>query len=197
MAVLADVPALPMLVVACDTRVAFEDAARVYAPQKGADPGTVAELERRLHELVAMLPRDPRGVPMTGAAGGLAGGLWARFGARLVSGADLVLDELGIDVVLGEVDAVFTGEGRIDEQTGTGKAVGELAARCAPAGVPCHAFVGRNDLTPAGERALGLASVVEAGTLDALRAAARTCVGSGALPRTATAGGDLHNARFS
>ena len=42
---------------------------------------------QRLDELAARLPRDPRGVPMTGAAGGLSGGLWAAFGAALEPGA--------------------------------------------------------------------------------------------------------------
>ena len=34
---------------------------------------------------------------MTGAAGGLAGGLWARLGAELVAGAPFVLDALDFD----------------------------------------------------------------------------------------------------
>ena len=34
---------------------------------------------------------------MTGAAGGLSGGLWAAFGAELVAGASFVLDAVGFD----------------------------------------------------------------------------------------------------
>lgn len=177
-AVLAGMPRLPELVVACDTRVAFEDAARVYAPQKGASPDDVVVLERRLRALAAEMPRDPTGVPMTGAAGGLAGGLWARFGARLVSGASLVLDTLGVDALLADVDAAFTGEGCLDEQTATGKAVGELAARCRSAAVPCYAFVGRNDLSLPDQSVVGLAAVVEAGTPPELRRAAADIVRS-------------------
>src|SRR3954463_5381755 len=68
------------LVVLCDVRVPFESAPKVFAPQKGADPDTVARPEVRLDELARRWPRDPRGVPMTGAAGGLSGGLWAVLG---------------------------------------------------------------------------------------------------------------------
>src|SRR5439155_11895175 len=38
----------PELVVACDVRTSWEDAPRVFSPQKGADPKTVRRLERRL-----------------------------------------------------------------------------------------------------------------------------------------------------
>jgi hypothetical protein len=56
--------------------------AQVYGPQKGADAGTVRRLAARLDAYADQLARDPRGVPMTGAAGGLSGGLWAALGAR-------------------------------------------------------------------------------------------------------------------
>src|SRR4051812_36143612 len=79
------------LVVLCDVRTPFEDAARVFGPQKGADPAMVGRLTGRLEALARRLPRDPRGVPMTGCAGGLSGGLWAAHGAVLEPGARWVL----------------------------------------------------------------------------------------------------------
>jgi glycerate kinase len=157
--------------VVCDVRVPFEDAPRVFAPQKGADPAMVERLERRLDELAATLPRDPRGEPMTGAAGGLSGGLWATLGAHLVPGAPYVLDAIGFDALMRGSAFVVTGEGSLDEQTLQGKIVGELATRCRQGGVACHAIVGRNRLDPFGERIIDLASVTEATTLDELRAA--------------------------
>ena len=162
--------------VVCDVRVPFEDAPRMFAPQKGADPATVERLERRLDELAESLPRDPRGVPMTGAAGGLSGGLWAAHGARLVPGAAYVLDAIGFDALMRESAFVVTGEGSLDEQTLQGKLVGELATRCRQGGVTCHAIVGRNRLDPFGERVIDLASVTEATTLDELTAAGRALV---------------------
>ena len=83
------------LVCLCDVRVPWEDAPRVFGPQKGADPDTVRQLEERQRERARQLPKDPTGVPMTGAAGGLSGGLWATFDARLEPGAPFVLDALG------------------------------------------------------------------------------------------------------
>jgi len=161
------------LEVACDVRTAWEDAPRVFGPQKGADPQTVARLERRLHQLADAAPRDPRGQAMTGAAGGLAGGLWAHFGARLVPGAPFVLDAIGFDERMRAARFVVTGEGRLDEQTLSGKAVGEVAVRCRQAGVGCHAVVAVNALSAFDARLIDLASVTEAGSAEALEAAGR------------------------
>ena len=162
--------------VVCDVRVPFERAPSVFGPQKGADPAMVERLEERLDALAASLPRDPRGVPMTGAAGGLSGGLWAGLGAELVPGAAYVLDAIGFDALMRASAFVVTGEGSLDEQTLEGKIVGEVATRCRQGGVTCHAIVGRNQLDPFGERIIDLASVTEATTLDELRAAGAALV---------------------
>ncbi len=163
--------------VLCDVRVPFEDAPRIFAPQKGADPAMVKRLERRLDELAERLPRDPRGEPMTGAAGGLSGGLWAGRGARLVPGAPYVLDAIGFDDLMRGSAFVVTGEGGLDDQTLQGKVVGEVATRCRQGGVTCHAIVGRNRLDPFGERIIDLASVTEATTLAELKTAGCALVG--------------------
>ena len=171
----AGAPALDMHVV-CDVRVPFEDAPRIFGPQKGADPAMVERLERRLDELAASFPRDPRGEPMTGCAGGLSGGLWAAYGARLMPGAPYVLDTIGFDALMRGSAFVVTGEGSLDEQTLQGKIVGEVATRCRQGGVTCHAIVGRNQLDPFGERIIDLASVTEATTLAEIRHAGAALV---------------------
>lgn len=163
----------PKIEVVCDVRTPFEDAPRVFAPQKGATPEQVVELERRLDELAAAAPKDPRGVAMTGAAGGLSGGLWAHLGAKLVPGAPYVLDALGYDDAMGRAAFVVTGEGRLDQQTLAGKIVGEVATRARQSGVRCHAVVGGNELAPFEWRMLDLETVTEAGDPDAFAAAGR------------------------
>jgi glycerate kinase len=161
------------LIVLCDVRTPFEDAARVFAPQKGADPALVKRLTARLHAQARRLPRDPRGLPMTGAAGGLSGGLWAAVDAELVGGAAFVLDAVGFDARMRAARAVVCGEGRIDQQSLVGKAVSEIATRSRQAGVPCHAVVGRRELDRMGQRILDLEHVLEARTLDELYGAGR------------------------
>lgn len=170
---LAETTAEPRLTVVCDVRTPWESAPRVFAPQKGADPAAVRRLERRLEQLAQAAPRDPRGVPMTGAAGGLAGGLWAHRGATLVPGAAFVLDTIGFDDQMRAARFVVTGEGKIDRQTLAGKIVFEVATRCRQSGVACHAVVGRNELDPFEARVMDISTVTEAGTKRRLRSAGR------------------------
>lgn len=124
--------------VACDVSSPLVDAARVFAPQKGATPTQALELEARLAAMTELAPYAE--LPGAGAAGGLGAAL-AALGAELVAGSRLVLDELGFDPR--PFDVVVTGEGTVDATTARGKAPGEIAARCAAAGVRCVVFGGR------------------------------------------------------
>jgi glycerate kinase len=161
----------PKLEVWCDARNPWETAARIFGPQKGADAGTVKRLERRLERLAGRAPKDPRGVAMTGAAGGLSGGLWAWCDAQLVQGAPAVLNAIGFDAHMRQAAFVVTGEGRLDRQTFQGKAVFEVATRARQGGVACHAIVGDSRLEPFEQRILDLQTVTEATTIAELEAA--------------------------
>jgi glycerate kinase len=160
------------LKVLCDVRTPFELAAARFAPQKGADAATVVRIARRLDLMAAGLRRDPRGVPMSGAAGGLSGGLWAAFDADLVPGAPFVLDALDFDRRLRASRAVVVGEGRLDATTLDGKALAEAATRARQLGVPAHAIVAINALDAFDARILDLQTITEARTIDQLSRAA-------------------------
>ena len=127
-------------VVLCDVRTRLGDAARLFGPQKGASASDVEELERRLAAMEELAPYAD--LPGSGAAGGL-GAAFAALGAELVPGASEVLDLLGFAARVRDHDVVVTGEGQIDVTTAEGKAPGEVAARCAAAGVRCVVFGGR------------------------------------------------------
>lgn len=157
--------------VLCDVTTPFEDAARVFGPQKGADGAAVRRLGGRLRALASELPRDPRGVPMSGCAGGLSGGLWAAFDASLRPGAAFVLDLLGFERRLRDADAAISGEGRLDRQSFEGKVVGTVALACARAGRDLHLLVGRDELDRSALGDLPIRSVREARTPAELRAA--------------------------
>ena len=182
------------LAVACDVRNPMcgpDGAARVFGPQKGADGETVAALEQRLEEWAKLAKRvtgrDPTDEPMAGAAGGLAGGLWAFAGAQLRPGAVLVLDTLGFDARMRDSFAVVTGEGRLDEQTLAGKALFEVATRCRQAGVPCYAVVGADALDAFGKRVIDLEIMAASGregpaSVEEIERAARLLARRSLLP---------------
>ena len=117
-----------------------EGATRVYGPQKGAvSEDVLARLDDALANFAAVVERDlgvaVAGLPGAGAAGGTGAGLVAFLGARLTRGASLVVDAAGLDRALDGAAAVFTGEGRVDRQTGYGKGPAEVIDRARRVGV--------------------------------------------------------------
>ena len=122
------------LIAACDVTTPFLQAAKVFAPQKGANPEQVELLTERLSQLAESY-QTKFGVDVTtlagaGAAGGLAGGL-AALGAKIVSGFELVAEFVGLDDHLARADLVMTGEGFLDQQSFSGKVVGGVIAHVA------------------------------------------------------------------
>jgi glycerate kinase len=139
--------------VACDVDTLFTDAAKVFAPQKGASRAQVALLTNRLEQLAQRYENDydinVRNINGSGAAGGLAGAL-AALGATLMPGFDIVAEEVGFDDAVRNADIVITGEGSLDDTSFTGKVVGSVIDYANDANVPVHAIVGDidNDMLP-------------------------------------------------
>ena len=134
------------LIVACDAMVPFLDAATLFGAQKGATPAQVELLRRRLERL-AQVYLDEHGIDVlelagAGAAGGLAGGL-AAAGAALISGFDLVAEELALDERIEGADLVITAEGFLDAQSFEGKVVGGVAGLARSLDVPALAIAGQ------------------------------------------------------
>jgi glycerate kinase len=134
---------------ACDVRNPLtgpRGAAAVFAPQKGATPEDVAELDAALAHWARLLARDvgplDPGAAGVGAAGGTPSALIAAFGAELAPGARLVADAIGLTARLGEADALVTGEGTFDASSLGGKVVGTLADLARSADTPTFVLAG-------------------------------------------------------
>lgn len=139
-------------------------AAATFAPQKGADPAAVIQLERGLTALARWATSWGRGEVASragaGAAGGLGAGLCLFAGATLQPGAPWVLERVGFDRALEQARCVLTAEGAFDATSMAGKATGEIVRRAIAAGVPVGVIAGRADpggpvpvfTPPAGER---------------------------------------------
>jgi glycerate 2-kinase len=135
-------------------------AARIFGPQKGATPAMVETLEANLTHFAEIIYRDlgldVADLPGGGAAGGLGAGLVAFLKARLASGGATLIDLLGYEKKLADVDLVITGEGKLDGQTTGGKAVQSIAQAAARAGVPVVALAGTLDADSAALNAIGV-----------------------------------------
>jgi len=150
------------LVVACDVRIPFVEAAARFGPQKGASPAQVELLTRRLERLAQIYEEehgvDVRELEGAGAAGGLAGGL-AAIGAQLESGFELVSDEVDLFDDIERAELVITGEGFVDDESFEGKVVGGVVEGCEELGIPT--FVVAGDIDPELSRSLDAVGLVE------------------------------------
>lgn len=102
-----------------------DGAAFVFGPQKGASEVDVLFLEQRMRTwAVTILEQtgvDVRLLPAAGAAGGLGGAMMAYFGGVRVSGIDRIMEFLSFDQLIEGAGIIFTGEGKADLQTLSGK----------------------------------------------------------------------------
>jgi glycerate kinase len=102
-------------------------AASMYSPQKGATADQTTNLESALSHFLT-ISGFPDG-PGNGAAGGTAFGLSALWGATIESGAEKIAQLCGLDAAMLGADLIITGEGRLDNQSFDGKAVGFISKR--------------------------------------------------------------------
>lgn len=163
------------ILVACDVdnpAVGERGAAAVYGPQKGADAQQVQELDRNLDHWFALLREagcdDVRKLPGAGAAGAIAGGLVAATGGRIRPGFDLWCDLSDFAAHLDEHDLVITSEGRIDEQTVSGKGPAGVARMATERNLPCVVLVGAAGAAPGflAEHGLPLVQPIAAGPMS-------------------------------
>ena len=135
--------------IACDVNNPFygpQGAAFVFAPQKGANPDEVKALDEGLQHY-AMVLKEQKGIDITsiagaGAAGGMGGGLLPFLNATLKPGIDTILDILHFRECAQSADLIFTGEGKLDAQTGMGKALGGILKIAVEENIPVIALGG-------------------------------------------------------
>jgi len=160
-------PLLPPLFIACDVDnplLGPKGAAATYGPQKGLARDDIERFDREAERVARMLCEhlgiadSVMGSPGAGAAGGIAFGLEAAAGARLVPGFELVWRWLELESRVRRADCVITGEGRFDMSSLDGKGPAELLSRARLMHRSAVLFAGSVDPAAA---ALAAASVVQ------------------------------------
>ena len=121
-------------------------ATNTYGAQKGADSDSLALLEEGMLNMERVLNdhcgRAVCSEPGAGAAGGMGAMLKALFNAKVVPGAEAILDAADFDRMLKKAALVVTGEGRIDNTSLNGKAVGAVISHALKAGKPVAILAG-------------------------------------------------------
>ena len=151
------------VVVACDVEnplLGPEGATYVYGPQKGADAASLDLMERGMTHLNNVWKEtfgtDLARAPGAGAAGGMGAGAEVFLGGKRKKGIDLVMEWTGFREKAAQADLILTAEGRLDEQTLSGKVIKGVCDVARQYGVPVAAFCGQLDLNPDQIRELGL-----------------------------------------
>jgi glycerate kinase len=125
--------------------------AKIFAPQKGASPLIVDQLEKKMKSFIEIAEKHYkdsfRNIKGAGAAGGLGAGLMMFLNAQMKSGIDLILDACDFTDRIKNADLIITGEGKIDKQSAYGKAISGVVRSANKFKIPVIAFAGKiNDL---------------------------------------------------
>lgn len=134
------------MIAACDVNNPLcgpNGAAAVYAPQKGATPRMVQELDEGARSLSRLINGEIASRPGAGAAGGLGYALMSLCNCRYSSGSERVLDLINFEQACSEADIVITGEGSSDRQTLMGKIAHAVMCKAKHAGCPTALLSGQ------------------------------------------------------
>jgi glycerate kinase len=150
-------------IVACDVSSPLcgpDGASAVFGPQKGASPQMVQSLDHALYRYAEVIRRqkgiDVINVPGAGAAGGSTVALTVFMNARIQSGIELVMQAVQFEKHIENANLVITGEGKLDEQTLSGKVIYGVCQTARKFGVPVIAICGKTELSGAQMDEVGL-----------------------------------------
>jgi glycerate kinase len=146
---------IPELILVSDVKSRLlgpDGGALLFAPQKGATLRQVDNLRYTLRKFVELV-RCKLGVDMCryvggGAGGGIAAGLKAFLGAKIVPGSQFMLKYTAFRRQLKGCNLILTGEGKIDRTTLEGKLVAEVVVVAERSKVPVAVVCGRCEGIP-------------------------------------------------
>lgn len=140
--------------VACDVTNPLygkNGAAYIYAAQKGATTSDLDLLDKGLRDFSGLIEKkydiDPQKVKGAGAAGGMGIASKVFLNAELLSGIDLIMSLANFDHHLKNADWIITGEGKLDQQTLSGKTIYGVVDRATRKKVKVAVICGANELS--------------------------------------------------
>lgn len=149
--------------VACDVSnplYGLKGAAYIYSPQKGSSQNDVKHLDHGLYHISNIFNNqfniDVQNIKGSGAAGGMGAGSLVFLNASLLSGIDLVKELIDFDSVIKDADWIITGEGKLDNQTLSGKTIYGVLTSAKKYNIPVAALCGSISLQKETLKSLGI-----------------------------------------
>ena len=149
--------------VACDVTNPLygkNGAAYIYASQKGASNEDLAALDNGLRNYSEIVQRqfgiDTQQIEGAGAAGGMGAGSVVFLNAQLTSGIELIKELADFDTSIKDADWVITGEGKLDDQTLSGKTISGVIKSAKNQNIPVAALCGSVNISVETQKELGL-----------------------------------------
>lgn len=141
--------------IACDVKnplYGSQGAAYVYGKQKGASLTEIEILDQGLQNISKLIDQyfnlDTQNIVGAGAAGGMGAGTVAFLNGTLKSGIELIMQIANFKDKIKDADWIVTGEGRLDNQTLSGKALSGIISVAIQDKIKVAALCGSTDLLP-------------------------------------------------
>lgn len=136
-------------------------AAFVYARQKGASESDIRHLDKGLKSFSKVLDHHfnmkTQKIKGAGAAGGMGAGTAAFLNGELLPGIELIKQIANFNSKIKKADWIITGEGRLDDQTLSGKALSGVLTSANKNQIKVAAFCGSIDLNAEELNKMGIA----------------------------------------
>ncbi|GAA4276263.1 glycerate kinase family protein [Aquimarina mytili] len=140
-----------------------QGASHMFSAQKGANTKEIIILDKGLSHFAAVidnqLGKNITNIPGAGAAGGIGGGSIAFLNAKLQSGIKTILEITQFSKKIEKIDLIFTGEGKIDQQTLNGKVVFGVSQLAKTKNIPTYVIAGTSDLSISEIKSIGITSL--------------------------------------
>ncbi|UZO79586.1 glycerate kinase [Aquimarina sp. ERC-38] len=138
-------------------------AAYIYAKQKGASAAQIELLDQGLKNYAKVVSEDFKvnlqRITGAGAAGGMGAGTYVFLNGQLTRGIDLIKETTNFDQAIDKADWIITGEGKLDDQTITGKTIAGVLTSAKKKNISVAALCGIVDLSEEKRKQLGLSYV--------------------------------------
>ena len=103
----------------------------IFSKQKGLDENKFAEVDKYVenfsNKVNLVTGKNNTFTEGSGAAGGLGYAFMSFCNATIQSGSEFMINYLGLEKIIRDVDVIITGEGKLDKQSYMGKAPIEIA----------------------------------------------------------------------